>query len=82
MESEDLLTKLMRDVMLDIIAALYANGIRQVHMGGMMRLVGVPDSVASEYDQEHMMITDEFVHLIERTGKTITKTLPEGVTIH
>jgi hypothetical protein len=82
MESEDLLTKLMRDVMLDIIAALYANGIRQVHMGGMMRLVGVPDSVASEYDQEHMMITDEFVHLIERTGKTKTQTRPEGATIH
>jgi hypothetical protein len=82
MESEDILTKLMRDVMLDIVAALYANGIRQVHLGGMMRLVGVPDSVASEYDQEHMVITDEFVHLIERSGKITTQARPEGTTIH
>ena len=82
MESQDLLTKYMQDVMLDIIAALYANGVRRVHMGGMMRLVGVPDSVASEYDQEHMIITDEFVHLIERAGKITTQPLPEGTTIH
>jgi hypothetical protein len=82
MEPEDLLTKYMRDTMLDIVAALYANGIRQVHLGGMMRLVGVPDSIAIEFDQEKMEITDEFATVIASTGKLNMLNIPMGTTIH
>jgi hypothetical protein len=82
MESEDLLTNYMRDVMLDIIAALYNNGIRQVHLGGVMRLVGVPESVAQQYDDERMAITDEFAAMMQRTGKLSVPEIPMGTTIH
>jgi hypothetical protein len=82
MESEDLLTNYMRDVMLDIIAALYNNGIRQVHLGGVMRLVGVPGSVAQQYDDELMSITDEFAAMMQRTGKLAVPEIPMGTTIH
>jgi hypothetical protein len=82
MESEDLLTTLMRDVMLDVIAALYNNGIRQVHLGGMMRLVGVPESVAAQYDHESMTITDEFAAAMMQTGKLTVPEMPMGTTIH
>jgi hypothetical protein len=82
MESEDLLTRYMQDVMLDIIAALYANGIRQVHLGGMMRLLGLPDTIAAEYDADRMEITSEFAAIIEHKAKISVPELPAGTTIH
>jgi hypothetical protein len=82
MQTEDLLTEYMRDMMLDIVAALYSNGIRQVHLGGMMRLVGVPESVAREYDNDRMEITDEFAAMIASTGKLTVPAIPLGATIH
>jgi hypothetical protein len=82
MQTEDLLTEYMRDMMLDIVAALYSNGIRQVHLGGMMRLVGVPESVAREYDNDRMEITDEFAAMIASTGKLTVPAIPLGTTIH
>ena len=82
MESEDYLTQYMRETMLDIVAALYANGIRQVHLGGMMRLLGLPESVAAEYDTDRMEITDEFASVIERKTKISVPTIPAGTTIH
>jgi hypothetical protein len=82
MKSEDLLTRYMQDVMLDIIAALYANGIRQVHLGGMMRLLGLPDAIATEYDEDRMKITSEFADIIEHKTKISVPGLPAGTTIH
>jgi len=82
MESDDILTKLMRDVMLDVISALYVNGIRQVHMGGMMRLLGLPESIAAQYDEDRMEITQEFAALMERNTKASVPAVPEGTTIH
>ena len=82
MESEDLLTRYMQDVMLDIIAALYANGIRQVHLGGMMRMLGLPESIAAEYDEDRMEITSEFADIIEHKSKTSVPAVPTGTTIH
>jgi hypothetical protein len=82
MESEDLLTRYMQDVMLDIIAALYANGIRQVHLGGMMRLLGLPDAIAADYDEDRMEITSKFADIIEHKAKISVPELPAGTTIH
>ncbi len=82
MESEDLLTRYMQDVMLDIIAALYSNGIRQVHLGGMMRLLGLPDTIAAEYDEDRMEITQEFADIITHKTKIPVPAIPTGTTIH
>jgi len=82
MESEDLLTRYMQDVMLDIIAALYANGIRQVHLGGLMQMLGLPESIATEYDEDRMEITSEFADIIEHKSKISVPAIPSGTTIH
>jgi len=82
MESEDLLTKFMKDTMFDVISALYANGIRQVHLGGMMRLLGLPDSIAAHYDNDYLEITDEFVSLLQQDSNIAVPSMPPGTTIH
>ena len=50
--------------MLDLIEVLYDNGIHEVHMGGMMRLLGVEDDVAKDYDQHRIKLTKSFVNTV------------------
>lgn len=38
---------------------LYDHGIQEIHMGGLMRLLGVPNSVAAEHDDTMVIFTDE-----------------------
>lgn len=38
---------------------LYDYGIQEIHMGGLMRLLGVPNSVAAEHDDTMVIFTDE-----------------------
>ena len=50
--------------MLGLIEVLHGNGIQEVHMGGMMRLLGVEEEVAKEYDQHRITLTKSFVNTV------------------
>ena len=51
--------------MLGLIEVLHGNGIQEVHMGGMMRLLGVEEEVAKEYDQHRIKLTKSFVNTVQ-----------------
>lgn len=67
----------VKDLIVDLVMVLYAHGITQVHMGGLMRMVGVADESAAEHDDEIMVVTQEFAkyiqeqHTVQRTTETL-----------
>ena len=52
--------------MLDLIEVLHENGIREVHMGAMMRLMGVDEDVAKDYDQHRIQLSKSFVDTVRQ----------------
>jgi len=51
--------------MLGLIEVLHENGVQEVHMGGMMRLLGVEEDVAKDYDQHRIKLTKSFVSTVQ-----------------
>ena len=50
MIDEDQLQKRIKAIMMEIMIVLYDHGIKEAHMGAMMRLLGVDDEHAAKHD--------------------------------
>jgi len=73
----------IKNIMLDVMIVLYENGIREIHMGAMMRLLGVDDSIAADHDHEIMELDENFATMVAELNKnTKPATVPAGATIH
>ena len=69
--------------MLDVMAVLYDNGIKNVHMGAMMRLLGVDDSKASQHDSEVIELDEKFGTMLAELNKKVEPIeIPQGTTFH
>ena len=77
--SQDLQLKI-KDLMLGIIEVLHENGIQEVHMGGMMRLLGVDEDVAKEYDQHRIKLSSFFVETVREFENH--QPPPDGTVLH
>jgi hypothetical protein len=52
-----------------LMLVLYDQGITEIHMGGLMRILGVSNTTAQEYDQELVYIDDAFArHVYQLTS--------------
>lgn len=71
-------------IMYEILATLYSHGIDTVSVGAIMRLLGVPNEVASQHDDEVIVVTDEVGEYMEETINLNNQDLqiPPGTTIH
>ena len=73
----------VRDLVVNICWVLQEYGITEVHVGGLMRLVGIEEELAAEHDGEVMVITD-----IKQTEKKpgekneIIEQAPPGTILH
>ena len=47
-----------------LLLVLYQQGITEIHTGGLMRLLGVPNEVSQEYDDERIFLDDTFVKYV------------------
>jgi hypothetical protein len=47
-----------------LMLVLYEQGITEIHTGGLMRLLGVPNEVSQEYDNERIFLDDNFVKYV------------------
>lgn len=73
----------IRDLVVNICWVLQDHGVTEVHVGGLMRLVGIDEELAAEHDDELMVITD--MKQVEKTpGETneIIQTPPPGTKLH
>lgn len=84
MQDSDPLYEYVRQAMLDMMAVLWSHGQTQIHVGAMMRLLGVPDETASQHDDERIDIDEQLVQLnVEsRLQKLILQKIPAGATVH
>jgi hypothetical protein len=49
----------------NLMLVLYEQGITEIHTGGMMRLLGVANDIAQQYDDERVILDDKFVKYVE-----------------
>jgi hypothetical protein len=68
----------VRVLMYELMMVLYRHGITEVHVGGMMRLLGVNDDSARAHDDEMVVLDDKFAKYVEQ----ITEPRSSGQTIH
>ncbi len=73
----------VKDLVVNICLVLADFGVTEVHVGGLMRLVGIDEELAAEHDDELMVITD-IQQLQKQAGETseIMEVVPPGTTVH
>lgn len=83
MQDTDPLYQSVREVMLEVMAVLYTHGQKTLHVGAVMRLLGVEESQAALHDEERIDIEENFEELAESIHmKYLQSTAPAGATIH
>jgi len=84
MQETDPLYEYVRTVMLEVMAVLYANGQRQLHVGAMMRLIGVDEERAAMHDDDRIDIDESFAELASDVNikHLLQSRIPDGATIH
>ena len=59
----------IRLAILNLMVVLYDCGITEIHVGGVMRIMGVSDSMAQQHDNERLVLDEEFVKYVEQINK-------------
>ena len=60
------LDQAVRLSILNLMVVLYDCCITEVHIGGVMRIMGVPDDKAQQHDDERLILNEEFVKYVEQ----------------
>lgn len=81
LDEEQLQTRI-KEIMVDIMIVLYEHGIKEAHMGAMMRLLGVDDESAANHDHESVVLDEKFGEMITKLNKPVPTTIPSGTTFH
>ena len=68
----------VRLAILNLMMVLYDCGINEVHLGGIMRILGVPDERAAQHDDERVVLDEDFAKYIEE----INTPRPTDQTVH
>jgi hypothetical protein len=55
----------IRLAILNLMMVLYDCGITEIHVGGVMRILGVPSEKAQEHDDERLVLDEDFVKYVE-----------------
>ena len=49
-----------------LMLVLYDQGITEIHMGGLMRIMGLNNEVAQNFDDERVYIDDNFARYVDQ----------------
>jgi hypothetical protein len=63
----------IRNLVTEIMVVMYEHGLREVHMGGMMRMLGIDNATASVHDDEVVILTDEFAKYVKQINEPRTQ---------
>ena len=63
------LDQAVRLAILNLMVVLYDCGITEIHIGGIMRIMGVPDDKAQNHDDERLVLDEEFVKYVEQINE-------------
>ena len=59
------LDQTIKVALMNLMVVLYDCGITEVHLGGVMRILGVSNETASRHDDERLILDDDFVKYVE-----------------
>ena len=68
----------IRVALLNLMVVLYDCGIEKIHLGGLMRILGITNDVAGQYDAEQVLLDEDFVKYVE----LINEPRPADQTLH
>jgi hypothetical protein len=82
MDKDPEIEQQVRTLIYDMLVLLYGSGITSVNVGGLLRILGVPNDTAIEHDEHFLEISAEIdVQNIDLLG-TSTQQVPKGTTLH
>jgi len=59
----------IRLAILNLMLVLYDCGITEIHVGGIMRILGVASEKAQLHDDERLVLDDNFVKYVEQINQ-------------
>lgn len=67
----------IRAHVISLMYVLYEFGLRDVHMGGLLRILGVSDDVAANFDDKVLALDEEFAKYVNdiQLGRDTSQTL-------
>jgi len=72
----------IHETMINLMAVLYDIGIRKIHTGAIMRLMGVNNETAAEYDDSFIELDERFPVIFSQVNNTEPAPPPPGTTFH
>jgi hypothetical protein len=59
-----------------LMLVLYEQGITEIHMGGLMRIMGLDNELAQAHDDERVYIDDNFARYVDQMTTPRTPNQP------
>jgi hypothetical protein len=59
----------VRMALMNLMVVLYSCGITTIHLGGLMRILGVSNKIARQYDTEQLYLDDDFVKYVDQINE-------------
>jgi hypothetical protein len=59
----------IRMVLMNLMVVLYSCGITKIHLGGLMRILGIDNRVACKYDNEQLALDEDFVKYVDQINE-------------
>jgi hypothetical protein len=59
----------VRMALMNLMVVLYSCGITTIHLGGLMRILGVSNQIARQYDKEHLALDEDFVKYVDQINE-------------
>lgn len=77
MLDDDTIDEDIRAHVLSLMYVLYEYGIREVHMGGLMRILGIGNDVAAGFDDKVFALDDDFAKYMNdiQSGRDLSQPL-------
>lgn len=75
---DDELEQSVRMAMYNLMTIFYEHGITEVHIGGMMRIMGIDNEIAAKHDNEAMVLDEGFVEYVNE----LNTPRPPNETLH
>jgi hypothetical protein len=59
----------VRLALMNLMVVLYSCGIVKIHLGGLMRILGVSNRIACQYDDEQLLLDEDFVKYVDQINE-------------
>lgn len=66
MSDDSVLDPLIQVAIYRLMLVLYNQGITEIHMGGLMRILGMSDTIASQHDEDRMIMDEHFARYVHQ----------------